>query len=238
MSKPCPSDFTLDAFRLGLDGTPAAHVAGCTRCTAWLAAQAQLEADVAHLWRPAAPRPRRSARRFWRYLALVAPAAAAAVMLLLARPRPPTETAKGAAASVEIARSRDGVVSWLSPADDLAANDAIRIFVNRRDPSDRYVLAGSVDGSEQLARFYPMDEQGCSVPLPAAGEALDGSIAIDDAPGPERLVVLVSHEPLCWAKVGEAVRGFALGVALPAELAANGVHATRLIVPKRSETDR
>lgn len=238
MSKDCPSDFALDAFRLGLDGAPAGHVAGCARCTAWLGAQAQLEADVAHLWVPAAPRPR-TARSFWRYLGLGLPvAAAAAAVLLLARPRPPTETAKGAAASFEVARSRGGVVSWLSPGDDLAAHDAIRLFVNRHDPSDRYVLAGSVDGSEQLARFYPMDGQGCSVPLPAAGEALDGSIAIDEAPGPERLVVLVSHEPLCWPVVGEVVRGFALGVALPAELAADGVHATRLVVPKRPETDR
>lgn len=234
MSKNCPSDFALDAFRLGLDGAPAAHVAGCARCTAWLAAQGQLEADVAHLWVPAPP-----SRRFWRYLAVGLPAAAAAALLLvIARPRPPTETAKGAPAAVEIARSRAGVVSWLSPGDDLAAADAIRVFANRHDPSDRYVLVGSVDGTEQLAHFYPMDAQGCSVPLPAAGEALDGSIAIDEAPGPERLVVLISHEPLCWPKVGEAARDFALGAALPAELVGNGVHASRLVVPKRSEADR
>ncbi|HVY38976.1 MAG TPA: hypothetical protein VHM31_13620 [Polyangia bacterium] len=235
MTEDCPSDFALDAFRLGLDRAPAAHVAGCTRCTAWLAAQAQLEGEVAHLWVPA----RRPPRRPWRLLGLGVPvAAAAAVLLLLARPKPPTETAKGSAATVEIARSRAGVVSWLSPDDDLAPNDAIRMFVNRHDSSDRYVLAGSVDGSEQLARFYPMDGQGCSVPLPAAGEALDGSIAIDEAPGPERLVVVVSHEPLCWPAVAEAVRRFALGAPASGDLAANGVHASRLVVPKRSETDR
>ena len=237
MSKDCPSSFALDAFRLGLDRTPAAHVTGCARCTAWLAAQEQVEAKVAHLWVPARRRP---AAGFWRYLRLGLPVAlgAAAALLVLARPRPPTETAKGASAPVQIARSRAGVLSWVSPADDLAARDAIRIFVNRQDRADRYVLVGSVDGSQQLARFYPMDGQGCSVPLPAAGQPIDGSIVIDEAPGPERLVILVSHEPLCWPAVGDAARRFALGAPLPAELLSQGVHATRMVLPKRPGTDR
>ena len=236
MSKDCPSSFALDAFRLGLDRTPAAHVGGCARCTAWLAAQEQIETKVAHLWVPAR---RRAASGFWRYLRLGLPVAVGAVALLvLARPRPPTETAKGASAPVQIARSRAGVLSWLSPADDLSARDAIRIFVNRQDRADRYVLVGSVDASQQLARFYPMDGQGCSVPLPAAGQPIDGSIVIDEAPGPERLVILVSHEPLCWPTVGDAARRFALGAPLPGELLSQGVHGTRMVLPKRPGTDR
>jgi hypothetical protein len=239
MNDDCPSNFALDAFRLGFDRTPAAHVGGCPRCTAWLTAQERLAADVAHLWVPAASPPRRIARRFWRYVWLGLPVAVGAfALVLVGRPRQPTETAKGGVALVEIARSRAGAVSWLSPADDLAAADAIRIFVNRHDPADRYVLVGSVDGSGQLARFYPGDGQGCSVPLPAAGEAIDGSIVIDDAPGPERLVVLVSHDPLCWPRVGDAVRRFALGAPLSDDLLSAGLHATRLIVPKRIGTDR
>ncbi|MFL5306779.1 MAG: hypothetical protein ACJ8F1_16300 [Polyangia bacterium] len=237
MSKNCPSSFALDAFRLGLDPSPAAHVRDCARCTAWLAAQEQVEANVAHLWVPAAPR---RPHGFWRGLRLGLPVAAlaAAALLLVARPRQPTETAKGASASVQIARSRAGAVSWLSPADDVAAKDAIRLFVNRQDRADRYVLVGSVDGTGQLSRFYPMDGQGCSVSLPAAGEAIDGSIVIDEAPGPERLVVLVSHEPLCWPAVADVARRFAVGAPLPGELLSNGVHATRLVLPKRPGTDR
>jgi len=233
MSEDCPSSFALDAYRLGMDRTRAAHVAGCARCTAWLAAQEQVEAQVAHLWVPAAPpRPRRA---LWRLARLGLPLAAVgtALLLLVARPKPPTETAKGPSALVQVARSRGGALSWLSPADDLLAGDAIRIFVNRPDASDRYVLVGSVDGSGQLARFYPADGQGCSVALPPAGQPLDGSIVIDDAPGPERLVILVSHDPLCWPAAGEAVRGFALGAPLPADLLSQGLHATRLVLPKR-----
>jgi len=239
MTKHCPSSFALDAFRLGLDRAPATHVSGCSRCTGWLAAQEQLEAEMAPLWVPAPPTSRRTARGFWRYLGLALPVAVgAATLFLIARPRAPTEIAKGPAALAKIARARAGVVSWLSPTDDLAPNDAIRIFMNRQDRSDRYVLVGSVDGSQQLARFYPTDGQGCSVPLPAAGEAIDGSILIDEAPGPERLVVLVSHQPLCWPTVGDAVRRFALGAPLPEELLSNGVHATRVVLPKRPGTDR
>ncbi|HXU64985.1 MAG TPA: hypothetical protein VN962_24975 [Polyangia bacterium] len=234
MSKDCPSSFALDAYRLGLDRTPAAHVAGCARCTAWLAAQEQVEAKVAHLWVPAPSPPRR--RNFWRFtrLGLHLATVTTAVLLLVARRRVPTETAKGPAALVQVARSRAGAVSWLSPADDLTAEDAIRIFVNRPDAADRYVLVGSVDGSGALARFYPVDGQGCSVPLPPAGQPLDGSIVIDEAPGPERLVILVSHDPLCWPSVGDAVRRFAVGAPLPADLLSQDVHATKLVVPKRA----
>jgi hypothetical protein len=233
MSTNCPSNLALDAYRLGLDRTPAAHVGGCARCTTWLAAQQQLEAGAAHLW--VAPSPRRSGRGFWRFARLALPmlAAAAAALVLVARPRRPAEIAKGPAALVQVARSRAGALSWLSPAGDLMADDALRIFVNRQDRSDRFVLVGSVDGTGQLARFYPAGGQGCSVPLPAAGQPLDGSVVIDDAPGPERLVILVSHDPLCWPAVGEAVRRFAEGAPLPADLLSQAPHATRLVLAKR-----
>jgi hypothetical protein len=239
MTKECPSSLALDAFRLGFDSAPAEHIAGCSHCTGWLAAQEQLEAKVAHLWVPAEPKPRRPARTLWRYARLgLTLAGAAAVLIFLARPRQSTETAKGGPALVQIARLRAGVLSWLSPADDLAPKDAIRIFVNRTEPSDRYVLVGSVDGTQQIARLYPMDAQGCGVALPAAGEAIDGSIVVDDAPGPERLVVLVSHEQLCWPSVGDAMRRFALGDPLPRDLVSKGLHAMRLVLPKRPGSDR
>jgi hypothetical protein len=83
-----------------------------------------------------------------------------------------------------------------------------------------------------------MDGQGCGVPLPAAGQPIDGSIVIDETPGPERLVILVSHEPLCWPAVGDAARRFALGAPLPSDLLSQGVHATRMVLPKRPGTDR
>lgn len=235
MNKRCPSSFALDAFRLGLDTTLSDHVQGCSRCAAWLSDQERLEVEVAHLWVSAElkpPRPTKTPLKF--FLALALPVVAGAAMILfLVMPRPPTETAKGGPTLVQIARLRTGILSWLSPTNDLRPNDSIRFFIHRNDPGDRYALIGSVDGSQQLAHFYPSSSHGCSVSLPSDGEAIAGSIVIDEAPGPERIVVMLSHHPLCWPAVDEAVRSFGLGDPLTGELATNDVHATRLIFHKQ-----
>ena len=240
----CPSSFALDAFRLGLDAAPADHVAGCPRCTAWLAAQARLETQVAPLWGARLHDSRPARLRGRRLLRLGAPVAlaAAAVILFLARPRPqpPTETAKGPVPMVQLARARSGVVSWLAPGDGVAPGDALRFVFGRKDVGDRYVLVGSVDGSGQLARFYPAAADGCAVALPAGDEPLGGSIVVDEAPGPERIVVLVSHQPLCWPVVGAALSRFALDGdgALPPELLGADRHAARWVLPKATSAER
>ena len=108
-------------------------------------------------------------------------------------------------------------------------------MLGRKDAGDRYVLVGSVDGSGQLARFYPAAADGCAVALPAGDEPLGGSIVVDEAPGPERIVVLVSHQPLCWPVVGAALSRFALdgdGALPPEPLGANR-HAARWCCPRR-----
>lgn len=235
MNEPCPSNYALDAFRLGLDAAVSAHVKVCARCTAWLGEQDRLEAGVAGLWMPAAPKRQWLAtRRLRNLLGFGLPlAVAATVLLLLALPKPPPEIAKGNALGVRIGRSNGDAVSWLSTTDRLSPNDAIRFFVNGIDARDRYVLIGSVDGSRRLFRFYPAGATACSVAVPPAGQALDGSIVIDDAPGPERIAVVFSHQPLCWPAVSEAVKRFALGEPLTAELDAADVHATLLTFAKQ-----
>jgi hypothetical protein len=239
MTKDCPSNFALDAFRLGFENGPADHVKACPHCAAWLAAQDQLDPEVASLWIPAeTPSPRIATDLLRRLLWLAAPVAiGAAVLLLVVLPKQPTETAKGGAVSVEIARLSTGILSWLSPTDRLMPNDSLRFFVHRSDSEDRYALIGSVDGRQQLARFYPADASGCSIALPAAADAIDGSIVIDDAAGPERIVVLVSHRPLCWPAVGDAARRFALGEPLAGDLLAQDIHAARLVFAKQAEAD-
>jgi hypothetical protein len=234
MSEQCPSNFVLDAFRLGLDETPAEHVKACPRCAAWLAAQARLENEMAPLVIPA--EPRRSRGIVTVLVGLGLPLAAAATALLLwFVPKSPTETAKGNSISVQVARMRAGSLAWLPAGASLLPNDSLRFFVGKGDGEDRYVLIGSVDGSGQLSRFYPADADGCSVTSPPPGEALDGSIVIDRTAGPERIVVVVSHRPLCWATVGEPVKSFALGAPATGELASADVHVTRLILPKQVE---
>jgi hypothetical protein len=238
MNEQCPSNFVLDAFRLGIDRAPADHVKYCPRCTDWLAAQAQLESKLAPLAIPAErQRPRAAIVKVLLGLGLPA-AVGATVLLLLVKPKPPVETAKGAFIPVQIARMRAGTLAWLPPQGELLPDDSVRFFVGRNDLADRYVLVGSVDGSGQLSRFHPADADGCSLPLPAPGEALPGSIVIDATAGPERLVVVVSHRPLCWPTVAEPMRRLALGEPVAGALAAPDVHATRLLLPKQVEVGR
>lgn len=232
MSEQCPSNFVLDAFRLGLDRSPADHVKACPRCADWLAAQAQLESQMAPLAIPAAPRRRAGIVKYLLGLGLPI-AVGATVVLLVAKPNPPTETAKGGSLPVQIARMRAGALTWLPAQGGLFPDDSVRFFVGKNDVADRYVLIGSVDGTGQLSHFYPAEADGCSVPLPAPAEALPGSIVIDETVGPERIVVAVSHRPLCWSTVGEPVRRLALGGPATGELAATDVHVTRLVLPKQ-----
>ena len=240
MSNRCPSSFALDAFRLGFDASVSDHVKGCARCAAWLTEQQELEDKLAPLWPAAACRPSRRRRLLPRRLLGLglSAAVAAAALLLVAVPKKPDETAKGASVPVPIARLRAGVLSWLSPKDDLWPNDSLRFFVPRTDENDRYALIGSVDGRQHLVRFYPGDASGCSLSLPGAGEALDGSIVIDEAPGPERIVVVLSHQPLCWPAVAGALTSFGLGAAPAGELLSPGVHVSRLVFSKRPGADR
>jgi hypothetical protein len=221
-------------------GALAPWYSAASHCADWLTAQEQLEAQVARRWVPAEAKPRRSSKTFLKYfLGLGLPlAAGAGILLLLVMPKPPTETAKGGPALMEIARLSAGVLSWLSPTDNLIPNDSIRFFIHRNDLGDRYVMIGSVDGSQQLTHFYPADANGCSVLLPAAEEAIEGRILIDEVPGPERIVVLVSHQPLCWPIVSESVRHYALGDPPAGELLSENVHATRLVFPKQPGADR
>ena len=232
MNEQCPSNFVLDAFRLGFDHAPADHVKSCPRCNQWLAAQKQMESKLAP---PVIPtKPQRSRAGIVKYLlGLGIPVAVGATALLIwVSPKPLTETAKGGFVPVEIARMRAGALSWLSPQESLMPNDSVRFFVGKSDVADRYVLIGSVDGSQQVSRFYPASPDGCSVPLPAPGEALDGSIVIDATAGPERIVVVVSHRPLCWPSVAEPLRRLALGDGSTGELATDDVHTTRLVLAK------
>jgi hypothetical protein len=243
MNDQCPSNFARDAFRLGFDDTLARHVENCPRCTAWLDEQTRLEAQLAGLWgladaKGGARKPNRSRWPRLRYLVGVGlpVAAIAAVLFLLVLPKPPVELAKGSSAPVQIARLSHGALAWLSTEDTLLPNDKLRFFVRARDPDDRFVLVGSVDASERLSRFYPEQANGCSVALPARGEALGGSIIIDDVHGPERMVVVLSHRPLCWPEVGELVRRFGLGEAPMGGLVADDVHVVRLVFAKRAGT--
>ena len=71
-------------------------------------------------------------------------------------------------------------------------------------PDARFIQIGSVDGTGRYTPFYPPAPGGGERRVPARGQALDGSIRLDAAPGPERLFVVLSATPLSEAAVRQA----------------------------------
>ena len=84
----------------------------------------------------------------------------------------------------------------VAPGDQVQPGDALRFRPLPVWPEARYIQVGSVDGTGAYSPFYPATDDGASVPLPAGGSPLEGSIRLDDAPGPERVFVVFSAVPL------------------------------------------
>jgi len=165
------------------------------RAAHWRALHGQLDADA----RP--PVPSRS--WLWPYPALGLLAAAAAVTLVVALHRGPAGTVetvggqvilfKGDLAVRIVARSAGaGRQLVVRDGDSLAAGDALRFVVTTG--SAGFITVFSVDRSGKLSPFYPSTEPARDdrpLALPHAGQhELPASIVLDDAPGPEHLIVV------------------------------------------------
>jgi hypothetical protein len=210
----CPSGFSLDEMLThGAAPAVSAHVDGCARCQSRVAERradvARFEAMAAPMWRNIEARGRRG-RRWWP--ALLVAAAALGGTLLLVRGDHDDRTyvgLKGAASVVVVARrgSEQLVIDDQHPA---APGDALRFFVS--GPSaERFAIVGSIDGQGDVSLFYPPEPDGRSIALPPPGQPLPGSIVLDAAPGPERLFVVLTREPIAAALVLEAARAHSDG---------------------------
>jgi hypothetical protein len=202
----CPSAFAWDDHEI--HGTPfpaavARHVDTCPRCRS--AAERRQASRQLFAARIAAPLRRRlataSPRRrstLWPVRWMLAAAAAAAGLFLTVRPRPADPGAylgaKGNVA-VEVAGRRSGRVFPVD-ADTLAeAGDELQ-FTVRAGADWPYVLVGSVDGTGRFSPFYPATLECRSVALPPGGRPFEPPIVLDGAPGPERIVIVLSGTPL------------------------------------------
>jgi hypothetical protein len=216
----CPSHFALDDRDVhGADAPEVAqHIEGCRRCAtrrAERAAERQIfDAQAAALWTriAAAGQERRARRGRWAGAGLRLPALVflgglgALAVLIVGRgsdPRRSTYVAPKGRAPVEIICRRGGAVFALAPGDDVAPGDELRFRPLPVWPDGRFIQIGSVDGTGRYTPFYPAAAGAPSVPLPAAAAALDGSIRLDSAPGPERLFVVISAAPLSETAVAQ-----------------------------------
>jgi len=207
----CPSYLALDERALhGGAGELEAHVASCARCQARLREREAAVADfgsalAAPTWQRAVAEARERARRRRRLWSFGAPllAAGLAALIVIARPAAPPGpylAAKGAPIAQVLCR-RDGRTFQLAPSDEVRAGDLLRFRPLPVWPEARFIQIGSVDGTGRYTSFHPGGDGGASLPLPAPGQPLDGSTELDAAPGPERLFVVLSEQPLALADV-------------------------------------
>jgi len=184
-------------------------------------------------------RPRHRVRARWWWLGLsgvLASAGAAAALLVTAgsgglsrAPAPylapkggalPTAlpTALPVALPVEVLCRRGDRTFVLAPDESVAPGDRLRFRPLPARTDVAFIQIGSVDGRGVYSPFYPAADRDESVPLPPAGQALDGAIALDAAPGPERVFVVLSARPLRVSDVRRAALEGAARLANPDQI--------------------
>jgi hypothetical protein len=207
-----PSSLVIDGIASGLvdDAEASSHIADCSRCRGDLeASRAACSAFTRDVF-PRTARKLQPRRRWQLWPALLVPALAAALLVVWFVRRPDsagTQTdddirVKGAL-TFQIFASRGTSVIPVRDATRLAPGDRIRFVVGSGGPA--YLLVASIDGAGTATIYYPYAGMQ-SGPVTAEPSELPGSIALDAAPGPERVFAFVSTEPLDAAQVSRALQ--------------------------------
>ena len=202
----------LAIARLLLGGAePPADVADCPDCRV---AIGQARGEVASFVRVIGPRTlpaiegRLARRRLVRFTAAgLAVVTAAALLWLANRPatgaatRLPVIAAKGGPTLHVMVRHGTGSGDHVFDAENgahLVPGDAIRFVLDTE--GGHYVLVLSVDSAGQINVYHPYGGD-ASAPIDTAARrvVLDGSIVLDDAPGPERIWAVISDRPISVA---------------------------------------
>jgi anti-sigma factor RsiW len=212
-STPHLSALALDA--LVLDALPRAdreraeaHLAACEPCRTQVRALRGLQAQLP---------PRAMTRTLdvvhhrerWRSLAglariAIAPVVlAAALLVIVVRLRAPV-TATGELAikggpAFQIYALRDHTVFAVADGTPLVRGDEIRFAVTPAGAT--HVLIASLDGGGHVTIYFPYHGERSEPVEPASRTELPGSIVLDDAPGPERVVAVFSTSPVAAAEV-------------------------------------
>ena len=153
-------------------------------------------------------RPVRRPKR-WLFAGLVAASTMAAAGALVVQPMgtptaEPMVRAKGGAQLGWMVLRDDGV--QMGSADQtVAAGDRIQFTWAGNDVSSAVVIG--VDGTGTSTVLWPADGGDVPVPLHGASGMLDGSVKLDDAPGPERFFIVFNA-----ASVSEANKRVAEGM--------------------------
>jgi hypothetical protein len=220
------SSFHLEAIRVGAatreeQAWAEAHSQACERCATLAGDLERFRQEFAagRLARPprtapAAP-PRWPARR-WAVVAVLGPLAAAAGFALIARsPRKlaapdqePTVLEKGGPSLGIVVRRGERIFPARSGA-PVRPRDQIRFVL--RGVKQRYLLIASVDGSGRANVYVPYSGKESAPVTPADRLEIEGSIVLDEQPGPERIFALLSRTPLTAETVRKSLTAIGAG---------------------------
>jgi hypothetical protein len=188
-----PSSLQLDALSLGAgEASTAAHVKECARCAAHLSRVEQNLPVPSWVGELGSSQRGRLRRRFWLYrwslVAVVVVAGGAALVRLKPRTAEQLDPGAKGTPSIAVYIKRGGAVSLWDGQAPVQPGDAVQLKVAAEGYS-RVTVSAVQEG--MLTQLYAG---------PAAGETLlPRSWTVDDAPGPEVMLVAFSRSPLSKA---------------------------------------
>ncbi|HEX7509224.1 MAG TPA: hypothetical protein VF550_20800 [Polyangia bacterium] len=243
----CLSEFALDDLILNGDSEAsrgaASHLQSCADCRhrheerrAFLEQFERLQAGPFWQGTRRGYLRRRASRRAF-VLAVPCGLAAACALAFLARSEPgPAGSYLGAkgVGTVEMHCRRVGRTFLLRPEDGVEPGDELRFVPRPASATVHYVQVASIDGAQKYTPFYPPSSAATSLPLPPPGQALDGSIRLDAAPGPERLFFVFSPVSLPASAVEQAARQHAGDLQAVRRIAGTEVESGWIILTKTS----
>jgi hypothetical protein len=249
------SPAALDAYEMGLtseaeQASIEAHLGVCGRCadaqrTRKQAAERFLRDVLPRTAAAATARTQSDAAWVKRFVFVALPLAGATLFAFMATTVPREHQApaplldpgadlgiKGVGFRV-FARRGERVTPVASGA-RLRAGDAIRFVL---EPTGmRYAMVASVDGRGRASVYVPFDGTESVAIDPGARWEAPGSVVLDAAPGPERLFLIVSAQPVSSDVVLDRLRSIgaagAAGIRSVASLPLNGTAQASLLIEK------
>jgi hypothetical protein len=135
-------------------------------------------------------------------LVIVLCAVPATVLWIKAHPEKTTRTKGGVALEMFV---KDAVLGARPAPDGTTLKEGDQIQFRYRADGKRYVFVVSVTDQGVFSPLYP-DRPSASIEVtPSGTHVLDGSVILDDAHGPERIIALFSDRPLTFDDVKAAI---------------------------------
>lgn len=210
----CPPAAELEA--LAIEGT-SAHLASCTSCREHVEALQREMSDFVkrqpfELFEAKLQRRQKEPKPF--RIRLLIPWVVAAALAVIGVTNRPSERVllKGGNNPFKVfVRKPSGEISFLSTGDAIRTGDTLKFSFTA--PRDGHWLVFDVDGRERVTVAYPFGGKH-SEPISAGEHVLEGSVEVDDAPGPEWLVAVFAPQPFEAQGLADQLKGQSARTAL------------------------